>query len=85
MKPTGNPNHPVTKFMEEQWQKIVALLVLKTGDRAVITLEEIRRMVDRPGGANVTVRISDETGIELRIVDDAEAERLAREEGGLPA
>jgi len=26
MKP-GNPNHPVSRFMEDQWQKIAALLV----------------------------------------------------------
>jgi hypothetical protein len=71
--------------MEGQWQKIAALLVLKTGsDKATISIDELNRLIDRPGGVNITIRMSDVTGIHLEIVDDVEAERLARLEGGLP-
>lgn len=80
----GNPNHPVSRATEDQWHKIAALLVLKMGtDRVVITSEDINRAFKREGGVNITVRFT-ETGIILAIVGDAEAERLAREQGGLP-
>jgi hypothetical protein len=78
-----NPNHPVTREMHEQWHKFCALLMLKLGaDEIEITIEDIDRMELRTGGTNITIR-TDGDVIVLTLVTDAEAERLAREEGGL--
>jgi hypothetical protein len=82
---TGNPNHPVTQSVADQWHKIAALLVARSGKRrVVITLAEVERLSANPAGVNITVKFTDE-GIVLTLVNDAEADRLARQEGGLPA
>jgi hypothetical protein len=84
--PTGNPNHPVSQSVEGQWHKIAAMLVSRTGKRRlVITLAEVEKLANAPEGINITVRFDDSQGIVLTLVTDAEAERLAKEEGGLPA
>jgi len=84
--PAGNPNHPVAQRIEGQWHKIAAMLVAKTGKRrVVISPAEVERLAASPEGVNITVRFDDERGIILTLVTDAEAERLASEEGGLPA
>lgn len=42
-----NPEHPVTKEMREQWQKIVALIMHKLQIKEIrITSEDIKRMGD---------------------------------------
>ena len=81
-----NPNHPVTSAMHDQWHKIVALLLHKSGeDETVITVEDIERFgrSDKVNGAVVIKEAQD--GLHLRIVAADEAERIARREGGLPA
>ncbi len=86
MSSEKNPNHAATVAVREQWHKIAALLVAKFGKREVtISVQEIDRAMSDPAGINITVRFSDERGIILKLVDDAEADRLANEEGGLPA
>lgn len=81
-----NPNHAVTAEVREQWHKIVALLMSKFGKREVtITPKEIDRALTDVRGVNITVRFDDDRGIILKLVSDAEAVRLAKEEGGLPA
>jgi hypothetical protein len=80
----GNPNHPVSRAAENLWHKIAALLVFKTGaTEAFISTADFERLAARPGGTNITIRFTD-TGVHLQLVSDAEAERLAREQGGLP-
>jgi len=80
-----NPNHPVTREFHEQWHKVCALVMIKLGVREVhIDEDDIRRLADEPGGCNITMRVRNEVII-LKLVDDAEAERLAREDGGLPS
>ena len=80
-----NPNHPVTQFMDTEWAKIVALLMYRDGiTETVIPDEVVTRFADDPQGCNVAIKFTDGVGIEIFLVDDQEAERLARKEGGLP-
>ena len=77
-----NPNHPITAAMSDQWHKVVALMMYSRGEReVVIPLADIARFAD---DKDVAVVIHD-TGhsLVLRLVDMVEAERLAREAGGL--
>jgi hypothetical protein len=79
-----NPNHPVTAAMEEQWHKIVALMMFQAGETEIeIPVATIERFAREKEGCAVAIRPSD-TGLRLSLVDAAEAARLAREEGGLP-
>jgi hypothetical protein len=79
-----NPNHPVTRTMAGQWHKIVALLMVKFGQSHIeISVDEITKALAGDMKA-VTIRERD-NAIVLELVSMKEAERLAREEGGLPA
>jgi len=83
MKHRGNPNHPVVQEMREQWYKLCAIALFKSGKTELqITAEDIERFADS-GLANITVHPKGDT-ITLRLVSNAEAERLSRQEGGLP-
>lgn len=78
-----NPNHPVTRQFSEQWHKLCALLMLKSGVTKVeITSADIVNLI-KSDRANITMRAKGNVII-LELVDDAEAARLARQEGGLP-
>jgi hypothetical protein len=77
-----NPNHVVTQSMREQWHKIAALLLLKLGGEASITLRDVANM-GKKQRSNIVIQEKNE-GLKLRLVSDTEAARLAREEGGLP-
>jgi hypothetical protein len=80
----GNPNHPVVREMQEQWYKLCAIVMHKQGLTQIeITDADIEAFM-RSGRANITVHPSGNV-ITLRLVSDAEAEGLARQEGGLPA
>lgn len=83
-----NPNHPVTQTVHDHWHKIVALLLHKfqrqIGTHVVISasdLEDLQRAY--PGMPSVVMHVNTD-GIRLYLVDQAEAERLAKKEGGLP-
>ena len=79
-----NPNHPVTQAMHEQWYKLCAILLFKSGKTELqITADDIERFA-RSGLCNIVNHVKNEK-ITLRLVSDAEGTRLAREEGGLPA
>lgn len=78
-----NPNNPTTTAVRDQWHKLCAILIFKGNVREVeITPSDVARLekeklsivADCRGGNFV-----------LRLVDEKEGERLAREEGGLPA
>jgi hypothetical protein len=78
-----NPNHPVTIKTRDQWHKIAALLMSKAGhDEVVITSADIDKLLNSDR-ANIVIRYR-QHDIQLRLVDNKEAARLAREEGGLP-
>ena len=75
-----NPNHPVTRFAHDQWHKIALILMCKWGkDEVVITSEDLEAIASRPNGCNIAF-ISRNNVITLRLVDNDEAKRLAREE-----
>ena len=76
-----NPNHPMTSTMHDQWHKIVALLMLKLRQKHVeISAADIEKLVKNPSA--VTIQTKGEKLI-LDLVPMAEAERLAKKEGGL--
>lgn len=80
-----NPNHPVTQELCEQWHKIVALIMRAQGlTELIISPSEVQEAFSTLDGLNVTIRINDRQGVVLQLVSDKEAERLVREEGGLP-
>lgn len=80
-----NPNHPVTQFSRDQWVKIVALLMIMDNKTSIkIPRSVIDKAFIRSGQLNVTIQFNDREGILLRLVGNEEAERLAKEEGGLP-
>jgi len=48
--------------------------------KTVITLDEIHKLE----GLNIAIHPDDRVGIQLFLVSDKDADRLARKEGGLP-
>lgn len=76
-----NPNHPTSRAVAEHWNRIAAILVHKAGGHVVITPEDINGL---PGFVGITVQEKTD-GLHLRLVDEATAHQLARENGGLPA
>ena len=77
-----NPNHPVTSAMNNQWHKIVAVLLHKLGLKHIdITPADLTAFANSGLGA-VTIRTEHEV-IELNLITFEEGERLARIEGGL--
>lgn len=78
-----NPNHPVTRGLHDHWHKLCAILMVKLGVSSVrITEGELLEICSRTG-LNI---VADERGgaLTLRLVDDEEAAKLAKEAGGLP-
>jgi len=79
---TGNTQHPVSVALESQWHKLLAILMLRDYDGSVdISSADVSRAIEEPGGINITAREVD-GAIQLRLVSDAEAERLVETEGG---
>jgi hypothetical protein len=77
-----NPNHPVTQSVEENWHKIVALMVLQQGGKVTIGCDEIESMIDGP--PQVVVVKYAANSIDLWMVSEVEAQHMGREEGGMP-
>lgn len=78
------PNHPVTQEMRQQWHKLLALALRKLGvDRVVLTEADLTAALRAPEGLNVVCHAHRDS-IEIRLVSDAIADKLAREGGGLP-
>ncbi|MGB8422205.1 hypothetical protein [Paraburkholderia sp.] len=84
--PKLNPNHPVTQMLDEEFMhKIAAILVMKAGGRAEVTLEDLAAFGNLFGGEMPTlVTKSNNHNIEFWLVSETEARQLARKEGGLP-
>lgn len=75
-----NPEHPVTKAMENNWHKIVALMMLKLGLKEMIfTEEEIDELAKTPSAVAIRMKTH---SIELHLMSEEEGARLARKEGG---
>jgi hypothetical protein len=81
-----NPNHPVTRTVHDHWHKIVAILISRApyNGKVEITEEEILKWAEKYDGYTVVLHSSRDK-MTLYLADDKEADRLAREEGGLPA
>lgn len=78
-----NPNHAVTQSVQENWHKLAALLLDQLGGRATITSEQLNALADGPN-MTVVVHYHQDT-IEMYMVGEAEAHRLAALAGGLPS
>ena len=80
----GNPDHPVVREVESQWHKLCAMALFLSGkDEIQITPEDLERFI-ASGKANIVVDTRGGVNMTLRLVSDAEGERLARKHGGLP-
>ena len=78
-----NLNHKATQAAHDHWHKIAALMMWKMGVREyVITPKEIERAFEAQ--LNIAVQFDDVIGVRLFLVDEKDAMRLARKEGGLP-
>ena len=76
-----NPNHPMTTTVHDQWHKVVALLMLKLRQNHVeITVSDVEKLAQNPSA--VTIQTKGDK-IVLDLIPMAEAERLAKKEGGL--
>lgn len=82
-----NPNHPVTQEFRELWFKLCAILVARNGTETLVTAEEVERWSTAYPDHVIVVKPVGEQGrnLLLAIVTRQEGERLAGEEGGLPA
>lgn len=78
-----NPNHPVTTRVHDHWHKLCALVMLKLNKSEIVFSEREVEDFATHGNINIVV-IDKDRKLTLRIVDDAEAERLAKQAGGLP-
>ena len=80
-----NPNHKVARQARGQWHKIAALVMVKLGVKDLeLTMEDVEKA--SAGNLNIVLdaRGESNTGkLVVRLVDDATAERMAREEGGM--
>lgn len=77
-----NPNHPVTQMAREQWHKIAALLMWHFEiDSFEVTTDMIQKFM---ATENAIVLDTRNQRMIVRMVGAEEAERLAREAGGLP-
>ena len=80
-----NPNHIVTRTVHDHWHKIVAILLARDyNGKTEITEKEIEKWSAKYEGSAVVIKDAEQKLI-LWLVDRKEAERLAKEEGGLPA
>jgi hypothetical protein len=81
-----NPNHPVVRELEQQWHKLLGVVLHKYRDvlpnEVHITADDIQAFSDS-GLANIVAHPSGDT-IRIFLVTDEEATRLARKAGGLP-
>lgn len=79
----GNPNHPVVREVQDQWYKLCAIAIFKSGQTSLeITQEDIERFM-ASGRANIVVDTRGGTKMLLRLVTDEEGRQIARTEGGL--
>jgi hypothetical protein len=81
-----NPNHPVMKEIENQWYKLCAILIHKSGETSIeITPADIQALSDMFGGEAPAI-IADARGgaFKLTLMPISEGIKLGTMEGGLP-
>ena len=79
-----NPNHPVTRTLHDEWHKLTAMVMHKQGLSSIqITVADIESLVEKYGDGAGVVADARGGGLVLRLVTAEEADRIAREEGGL--
>lgn len=84
MKSELNPNHPVTQEVRDHWHKIAAIIMFKANLKHVtITSSDVKILGEFLEGGAICCKENGDV-IEVFLVDAKEAQRLAREEGGLP-
>ena len=80
-----NPNHPVTQEVRDQWHKLCAVILHDMGmETFEVTSEQIESFVKAYGAKGAIVADTRGGRFVLRLVNEREAGRLARREGGLP-
>jgi acyl CoA:acetate/3-ketoacid CoA transferase beta subunit len=78
-----NPNHKTAQQAEFQWHKICALALLEQGVDDLL-IKDTTILEAQGKGLFLTIQDNAE-GIRLRLVDEATAQQLSREHGGLPS
>jgi len=85
MRTELNPNHPVTAEMRENWHKIAAIIMHKLKlNKVVITIDDISALGKLLGDGGAICAYPSGDVLEIFLADGKEAQRLAREERGLP-
>ena len=80
MPESYNPNHPMVRATNDSWHKIVALLMQKQGlTEVIISGRDVAHLSKK---ALCIVVSEDQRGIVLRLVSDAEGQKLAAKQGG---
>jgi hypothetical protein len=82
-----NPNHPVLQQARAHWHKIAALIMINQGRKQVlITQKDIDQILKDKVNIVLDCRreVCPAGGMLIRLVDDVEAAKLAKEQGGLP-
>lgn len=79
-----NPDHPVTEAMHDMWHKMVGLLMHRMGMKYVIITQKDIEEWARTYPDHAIVCHSHADAIELKIVTIEDAEKMAKEHGGLP-
>lgn len=76
-----NPNRPVVRETQEQWYKLCALVMFKSGEDSVrISVEDIEAFA-ASGKANIVIHPRGDV-ITLSLVTDEKAKRLRRKRSG---
>lgn len=72
-----NPNHPVTAALREQWHKLCAVLVHKTGKREVVVTGEDLEALTRMFGGEMPCLLAHTRadGIYLSLLPESEARK----------
>lgn len=88
-----NPNHRTTRAMQDNsdmYAKLLCCVLEKYADvlprDVVITEADLARIQRKFAGSVGTIVVNDQRdGMHLSVVDDEEARRIAKREGGLPS
>ena len=69
----------VVNMMEDQWHKVVALIMQKHGiEKVIITAEDIQKMAELNGAVVAHESVA---GLEISLLDSAAAKRMALKTG----
>lgn len=81
-----NPNHGVTQELHDQWHKVAMVLLNKLGKKQIkITMQDVQDLTKIfPGEQPVIMFNAKDDHILLEIISFSEAEKLAKQVGGLP-